>query len=129
MSIPRKLIIAALAAGAAVATGAAPPALASTTQPATVQQIGTIHKAPCTRLTFNVYYGTSKRVCYAGIGSLRVDIPNVHRITTGENMGLFTVRIKQGTENRYFAPNEIFSFLTPHTELVYLQLDPLLNRS
>jgi hypothetical protein len=129
MPVLRKLIIAALALGAAVTAVAAPSAaLASTAQPAIVQHTekpGTIHRAPCTRLTFDVYYGTSKRVCFAGDGSLVVNIPNVRLITTGENRGLFAVRVNQAIEERYFLPNETFYFGTPRTELVFLQIDPL----
>jgi hypothetical protein len=126
MSILRKLIIAALACAAAIAAPSV--ALASTTQPATAQHAakpGAIQRAPCTRLTFDVYYGTSKRACYAGNGSLVVNIPNVHLITTGENRGLFRVRVGAALEQRFFLPNETFFFGAPRTELVFLQLDPL----
>jgi hypothetical protein len=133
MSILPKFMIATLLCGAALAAPSA--ALASTTQH-TGPQAGpasavasaasaAIHRAPCTRLTFNVYYGTSKKACYAGIGILPVRIPDVRMITTGDNKGYFIIRTETGLQYHFFTPDEFFLFPPPHPELLYLRIEPL----
>lgn len=127
MSVLRKLTIAALACGAAIAAPSA--ALASTTQPVPVQHAAKpaqIHKARCTASTFDVYYGASKRVCYAGHGALEVNIRDVHKITTGDNRGLFVTRVRAGRSEHFFLPNETFKFPVRNTELMSLAIEPLL---
>jgi hypothetical protein len=133
MSILRKFMIAALICGAALAAPSA--ALASVIQHAAVPQnrpaaaasatSAAIHRAPCTRLTFNVYYGTSKKACYAGSGILQPRIPDVRMITTGVNRGYFMTRTRTGLQYRFFAPDESFLFPPPHPELLYLRIGPL----
>ena len=108
MSILPKFMIATLLCGAALAAPSA-----------------AIHRAPCTGLTFNVYYGTSKRACYAGIGILQVRIPDVRMITTGHNKGYFITRTETGLQYHFFTPDELFLFPPPHPELLYLRIEPL----
>jgi len=129
MSILPKFMIATLLCGAALAAPSA--ALASTTQhagPASAvasAASAAIHKAPCTRLTFNVYYGTSKKTCYAGIGILRVRISDVRMITTGDNKGYFITRSGTGLQYHFFTPDRFFLFPPPRPELLYLRIEPL----
>jgi hypothetical protein len=132
MSILPKFMIATLLCGAALAAPSA--ALASTTQhagPAAAvasAASAAIHRAPCTRLTFNVYYGTSKKACYAGIGILPVRIPDVRMITTGDNKGYFITRTERGLQYHFFTPDEFFLFPAPHPELLYLRIKQLQAR-
>jgi hypothetical protein len=127
MSVLRKLTIAALVCGAAVAAPSA--ALAAVTQPAPVQHAalpGPIHKARCTPRTFHVYYGASKKVCYAGYGGLVLHVRDVHEITTGDNRGYFVTRVDAGPAHHFFLPKEAFGFPQRNTELTYLAIEPLL---
>ena len=135
MSILSKFLIAALAFGAALAMPSA--ALASTahhaiaprTAPAAAHASAAsaaIHRAPCTRFTFNVYYRTSKESCYAGSGALRVRIPDVRMITTGQNRGYFITRTGTGLRYFFFTPDEFIVFRALHPELLYLRIEPLL---
>jgi len=131
MSILPKFMIATLLCGAALAAPSAALASTSTTQhagPASAvasAPSAAIHRAPCTRLTFNVYYGTSKRACYAGIGILQVRIPDVRMITTGHNKGYFITRTETGLQYHFFTPEELFLFPPPHPELLYLRIESL----
>jgi hypothetical protein len=124
MSILRKLAITTLVASAMLGVPSA--AFASTaghgiTRPATTQSAVTaVHRAPCTAVTFNVYYDTSKRACYAGTGTIRPDIRSVHEVTTGEYWGCFLIRIGKTQVLVHFVPRETIAGRSG--ELEYLQL-------
>ena len=135
MSTLRKFMIAALVAGAAI--GAPATAFASTTQTATAQPgaqtASTLHSAsaaparirrvPCRNYTFNVFSRSRGLTCYEGIGSIRTDIPNVYRITTGENTGRLRISFRTSAGTVSFRPLETFT-VSPqsHAELLVLQI-------
>jgi hypothetical protein len=77
-----------------------------------------IGKVPCRTWTFDVTHG-GHRTCYEGIGLLRVRVPHVRKITTGENSGIFYVQVGGGTNvvAVYFRPHETFAFARPSTAL------------
>jgi hypothetical protein len=137
MSIRQKLMIAALASGAAIAVPSA--AFASTASPAAPGLAAAnaaalpaadtapakIHKVPCRNWTFNVYHDSRGKTCYEGPGTTRPDINNVHVITTGENAGFFCVRTGAARGCRAFLPHEKLFFTFPprgHVELTFLQI-------
>jgi hypothetical protein len=105
-----------LAAGAlalGMAAGLAGTADAAGAAPAKVR------KVPCRSWTFDVTYNGGHRACYEGVGLLRVRLPRVRRITTGENAGFFSL---QGTNppsaiSVHFRPHETFVPTRPSTEL------------
>jgi hypothetical protein len=80
--------------GTASAASASPPPIA------------TIHKVACGARTFTVHYEASRKVCLEGLGTLRVSIPDVSRVTTGENTGRFTVRLRGGERVVAFRPGQ-----------------------
>jgi hypothetical protein len=135
MSTLRKFMIAALVAGAVIAAPAT--ALASTTQTATAQPsaqtASTAHSAsvvparirrvPCRNYTFNVFSRSRGLTCYEGVGTIRTDIPNVYRITAGENTGRFRISFRTSPELVSFRPLESFTFSPQsHAELLVLQI-------
>ena len=105
-----------LAAGAlalGMAAGLAGTADAASAAPAKVM------KVPCRSWTFDVTYNGGHRACYEGIGLLRVRIPHVRRITTGENTGNFYLQGTGGLNviSVHFRPHETFVLTRPSTEL------------
>jgi len=73
----------------------------------------TIHEVACRSWTLNVTYDVIRHVCFEGTGSLRVLIPDINRITTGENTGLI-VRVRPAGPTVRFHPHEIIPFPHPH---------------
>jgi hypothetical protein len=75
-----------LALGLATVLGSSAAALAS-------PPVSHIHQVACTAKAFTVHYdGILRQACYEGTGTIRVSIPAVNRVTTGENSGRFTTR-------------------------------------
>ena len=125
MSILRKSIVTVLAAGALLAAPSA--AFASTAQHAATSTassaVATVHRAPCTGLTFDVYHANLPvPICYAGTGSISPRIQDVNRITTGEYWGCLALRVGAALEVRKFVPRESINFAQPG-ELVHFELD------
>lgn len=81
-----KRVAPALAAGI---TGLTMMSVAAGTAEATTTP-STIHQVACSSRVFNVTYGVVHHVCFEGTGSLRVVIPDINKITTGENTGTIT---------------------------------------
>jgi hypothetical protein len=79
------------------------PATASTAS----QDVGQV---PCTGVTFTVYYGANSAACYEGTGELPVRLHQVHKITTWENTGYFTVISHGILVASNFTPQKIISF-------------------
>lgn len=102
----------AVTAGAAVLAGAATlAAIGVGTLPAAASTASQdIHRVPCTSATFNVYYGTNSVACYEGRGGLPVRLYPVHKMTTGENAGYFSVIVHGTHAAGNFNPREIISF-------------------
>lgn len=123
MSILRKLIVTALAAGTVIA---APSAAFAAATPATHQAsaaVNKIHQVPCRSFTFNVYHGTVIRpTCYEGVGKITLDIRNVREITTGENTGSFWIRAGHGLAVFSYLPHETFRFTPAGAELTTLDI-------
>ncbi len=125
MSILRKSMITALAAGALLAAPSA--ALASTTQHAASQStavsaVTKVHRAPCTGATFNVYHDHApKPICYAGTGTISPRIRGVYRITTGQYWGCLRLLVAKNFMYRGFNPKQIILFVRP-VELVSFEL-------
>jgi hypothetical protein len=129
MSILRNFVITAFAVSAMFAAPSA--ALASTAQHATAQQAtvnavmsppGTVHRAPCTGVTFNVYHDhTVKPICYAGFGTKSPHIAAVTRITTGRYFGCLRLSIGHAILFRSFNPKQSLLFPSP-VELLSFQL-------
>lgn len=124
MSILRKSMVTALAAGALLAAPSA--AFASTAQHAAnstaTSAVATVHRAPCTGLTFNVYHNNlAKPICYAGTGTISPRIQGVNRITTGEYWGCLRLRVGTALEERSFDPRQLIDFARP-VELVSVEL-------
>jgi hypothetical protein len=113
-------MITALAAGAVIAAPSA--ALASTAAPGAA--VAKIHQVPCRPWTFNVYHGPQNRpTCYEGLGTIRTAITNVHTITTGENAGVFSIRIGPVTEPVRFGPHQGFHYSPAgHAELLGIDI-------
>ena len=110
--------------GAVIAAPSA--ALASTAAP--VHQAGAavakIHQVPCRSWTFNVYHGPLNRpTCYEGLGTIRTAIPNVHTITTGENAGVFSIRIGHVLMPVRFRPHQSLHYPpAEHAELLGIDI-------
>jgi hypothetical protein len=50
----------------------------------------TIHEGPCGRSTFNITYDVTRHVCLEGTGTVKVLLPEINKITSGDNTGLIT---------------------------------------
>jgi hypothetical protein len=123
MPVLRKLTLTALAAGTVIAAPSA--ALASAAPPAHPANaaVAKIHQVACRPWTFNVRYDGLGEKCYEGTGTIRLHIPNVHMITTGENTGIFDIRATGVIEHVPFRPNGNFNFSpNEHAELLLLDI-------
>ena len=127
MSIARKFTAAAMVVSATIAAPTA--ALASTAS--AVSPAGhsvsaapqAIRKVVCKSYTFNVRYDGRREICYEGTGTIRPDIKNVDRITTGGNEGVFCVAARSFHECVSFRKHGSFSYRPQqHVELVYLRI-------
>lgn len=102
-----------LATGAAalgIAAGTAGIASAATT---TAAAPGIVRPVACRTWTFNVYHG-AQRTCFEGKGAIRVLIPDVTRITTGENTGILDVYALGGYyPPEHFRPHGVIQFRRP----------------
>jgi hypothetical protein len=86
-----------IALGLAAAAVVGGSAAASASVPSLIPPMP-IHKVACTATAFTVRYkANSRKVCYEGLGTIRVSIPDVDRVTTGVNSGRFIAR-RRGTE-------------------------------
>ncbi|HEX6521221.1 MAG TPA: hypothetical protein VF070_14620 [Streptosporangiaceae bacterium] len=124
MSVLRKSMVTALVAGALLAAPSA--AFASTARHAAnstaTSAVTTVHRAPCTGLTFDVYHANLPvPICYAGTGSISPRIQDVNRTTTGEYWGCLALRVGAAFEVREFVPRESINFAQPG-ELVHFEL-------
>lgn len=98
-------VLAGTAALAAIGATALPAAASTGAQD--------IRQVPCTGATFTVYYEANSVACYEGTGELPIRLYPVHKITTGENTGFFSVIVHSTLAARNFTPREIISFPAP----------------
>jgi hypothetical protein len=113
-----------LRAGAPVLAGAAAlTAIGATVLPAAASTAPQhIRHVSCTRATFTVYYGANRVACYEGTGELQVKLHEVHKITTGENSGIFSVTRGSARAVFSFTPREIVSFLVSPPTLTLIDI-------
>ena len=118
MSILRNSVITALVSGAALAApSAAFASTASTTHTATPAASASVHRAHCTRQTFNVYHDRARfPLCYSGTGPSRAHIRDVYKVTTGRYWGC--MQTLNGYEHlfRSFGPHRTIDF-RPRAEI------------
>jgi hypothetical protein len=107
-TIRRGLTATVMMAAAGLTTLGATAAQAATTMPATH-----IHKAACTNTTLNVARTIGSRECFRGTGAIKVDIPFVKEVTTGDNTGWLTVSERHESLLIHFKPHRVLSFLLP----------------
>jgi hypothetical protein len=107
-AIRRGLTATVMMAAAGLTTLGATAAHAATTMPA-----AHIHKAACTNATLNVAQTTGSRVCFRGTGAIKVDIPFVRQVTTGDNTGWLAISERHESLIIHFKPHRILSFLLP----------------
>lgn len=105
-----------LAATAALGTAVVGTAAAAS---ASTPGIVRIHKVACSAKTFTVHYDVnSRKVCLEGTGTIRVSIPDVSRVTTGENTGRFIVRRLNTERQVTFRPGQTIVLLGVPTTMV-----------
>jgi hypothetical protein len=110
----RAAVLAGAAALTAIGVTALPAAASTASQD--------IRQVPCTGTTFTVYYGANSVACYEGTGQLPVQFYQVHKITTGENTGYFTV-ISHGTPAASnFTPRHIIRYLASFPTLTLIDI-------
>ncbi len=135
MSIATKFMAAALAVGATIAAPAAafatiaPPAV---THPGSTAQSalhsvrtapGHIRRVACRSYTFNVYYDSTRVICYEGIGTIRPGITGVYRITAGSDAGVLCVRARSLLQCSHFTRHELLKYPRQrHVALSYLRI-------
>ena len=94
--------------GAYAAAPVAAAAIAAAAVPAASAAPGrAVMRVPCTSTTFDVYSATLGEVCYEGLGTIRPNIPNVYRITTGVNAGSAQLTAAGSTQTIIFHPRQI----------------------
>jgi hypothetical protein len=88
-------------------------AAAGTAEAATTPS--TIHEVPCRSWTFNVTYDVIGRICFEGTGSLQVFLPDIDRMTTGENAGLIAW-LRPARPPERFGPHETVPLPRPQPD-------------
>jgi|HubBroStandDraft_2_1064218.scaffolds.fasta_scaffold164696_2 hypothetical protein len=107
-TIRRGLTATVMMAAAGLTTLGATAAQAATTMPATH-----IHKAACTNTTLNVARTIGSRECFRGTGVIKVNIPHVRSITTGDNTGYLVVSELNTERIIHFKPHAVIAFFPP----------------
>lgn len=108
ITIRRGLTAAVMMAAAAITTLGATAAQAATIAPVTH-----IHKAACTGTTLDITRQAGARECFRGTGAIKVDIPRVRTVTTGDNTGYLVVSEPNKKIIIHFRPHQLIGFSRP----------------
>jgi hypothetical protein len=114
-------VVRSAAAAIAAALTAATAAATITATAADAATAVAIHKVSCNSLTLTVYYNKSGQIdreCFAGLGTIKVTIPDAIRFSTGVNTGslkasasgvMHTISFQAGWTIALRPPSEITS--------------------